>query len=386
MGWSFHRSLNFGGLRLNLSRSGIGASVGVKGFRYGISPSGRRYVRCGMDGIYYQQTVGGGHRLQSLQNGRSPSRIPNYNAARNATGPMESIQSAEASTIVDSTSAGLIKEIQHRLNTPRWHIWSLAIGLAIVILCAAQQITFLVILGIALTLAGFLVGYIIYRSRSTTEIYYNLDSHYGKTYAQLLSGFEQLIKSQRLWQVETTAAVQNSKYHGGATSVQGRKLLVALLGLPPFLNVNLKMPMLVGSKQSLYFLPDVVLVVQGRRVGAVSYYHLGFASRVTPFIEDGVPASDSQQVGTTWRFVNKSGGPDRRFANNRQLPILQYAELRFQSASGLNEQIQASNVQCAQAFVQGLTIMMQAARGGFAIKPQRQTPPLDQSHPWRQML
>jgi hypothetical protein len=369
MGWSFHRSLNFGGLRLNLSKTGIGASVGVKGFRYGISPNGRRYVRCGMDGIYYQQTLSPGHRPRSLQNGRSPSSTPNYNVAQNATGPMQTIRSAEASTIVDSTSAGLINEIQHRLNTPRWHVWATAIGLAVVLLCVAQQNTILIISSIALTLVGFVAGYIIYRSRSTTEVHYNLDPQYGRTYAQLLSGFEQLTRSQRLWQVETTAAVQNSKYHGGATSVQGRKWMTALLGLPPFLNVNMKMPILVGSKQSLYFLPDVVLVVQGRRVGAVSYYHLGFASRVTPFIEDGVPASDSQQVGKTWKFVNKSGGPDRRFANNTQLPILQYAEFRFQSASGLNEQIQVSNVQCAQAFVRGLSVMMQAARNGSGTTP-----------------
>jgi hypothetical protein len=57
--------------------------------------------------------------------------------------------------------------------------------------------------------------------------------------------------------------------------------------------------------------------------------------------------------------VNKSGGPDRRFANNRQLPILRYAELKLQSSTGLNELIQTSNVQSADAFVQGLSFMLQ---------------------------
>jgi hypothetical protein len=36
---------------------------------------------------------------------------------------------------------------------------------------------------------------------------------------------------------------------------------------------------------------------------------------------------DSTQVDTTWRFVNKNGGPDRRFNNNSQIPILQYGEV-----------------------------------------------------------
>src|SRR5260370_42684749 len=35
MGWSFRRSVNFGPLRINLSKSGVGYSVGTRGFRVG---------------------------------------------------------------------------------------------------------------------------------------------------------------------------------------------------------------------------------------------------------------------------------------------------------------------------------------------------------------
>ncbi len=373
MGWSFHRSLNFGGMRLNLSKSGVGASFGVKGLRCGISPNGRRYVRCGMDGIYYQQTLGGGRRNQSAYNSQSQPRHQNP-TQQNLTGPSQPIQSADASTIVDSTSAALIQEIQHRLNTPKLHIWASVIGLAVLFIGAAQQMAAIAIIGAGLTIIGFIVGYIVYRSKSTTEIHYNLDAHYSQQYNQLLVGFEQLRKSHKLWQVDTTTAVQNSKYHGGATYLQTRKPVNSLLGMPSFLHLNRTVPMLVGPKQSLYFLPDVILVVQGRHVGAVSYYHLNFAWRETSFIEDETPARDSTQIGTTWKFVNKAGGPDRRFAQNRQLPILQISELRFQSSTGLNELIQASNVACANAFVKGLATLMQGVRHGSTTKPQIVSP------------
>jgi hypothetical protein len=119
-----------------------------------------------------------------------------------------------------------------------------------------------------------------------------------------------------------------------------------------------------------------VLVVDGSNVGAVSYSHLSFATNPTTFIEAGYRPSDSEQVGTTWRFVNKSGGPDRRFANNRQIPILQYAELCFHSDSGLNETIQVSNVQSADAFAQGLSVMLQPQP-----QPQPQPAPTAQGLP-----
>lgn len=60
----------------------------------------------------------------------------------------------------------------------------------------------------------------------------------------------------------------------------------------------------------------------------------------------------------TWRFVNKKGGPDRRFNNNRQLPIAQYGFIQLQSQSGMNIHLNASSVEragyCADAFNRAL--------------------------------
>jgi hypothetical protein len=43
MGWSFRRAVNLGPLRLNVSKSGLGYSVGTRGFRIGQDGKGRRY-------------------------------------------------------------------------------------------------------------------------------------------------------------------------------------------------------------------------------------------------------------------------------------------------------------------------------------------------------
>ena len=43
MGWSYRKSLNLGPFRINLSKSGVGYSVGGAGFRTGVSSSGRKY-------------------------------------------------------------------------------------------------------------------------------------------------------------------------------------------------------------------------------------------------------------------------------------------------------------------------------------------------------
>lgn len=87
----------------------------------------------------------------------------------------------------------------------------------------------------------------------------------------------------------------------------------------------------------LYFFPDRLLVYDSNGVGAVSYGDLRAQAGQVHFVESDQVPRDAAQVGTTWRYVNKKGGPDRRFNNNRELPVMLYGELLLTSASGLKE-------------------------------------------------
>jgi hypothetical protein len=51
MGWFLRKSLRVGPLRLNLSKRGIGASVGVKDARLGMDASGKPYAAGGRYGL-----------------------------------------------------------------------------------------------------------------------------------------------------------------------------------------------------------------------------------------------------------------------------------------------------------------------------------------------
>lgn len=55
MGFYFRKSFKCGPIRFNLSKSGLGASIGVKGLRYGINAKGKEYVHAGRYGLYYRQ-------------------------------------------------------------------------------------------------------------------------------------------------------------------------------------------------------------------------------------------------------------------------------------------------------------------------------------------
>lgn len=61
MGLRFQKSVNLGPFRVNVSKSGVGFSVGRRGVRAGVSATGRKYTTVSLPGtgISYDQTIGG---------------------------------------------------------------------------------------------------------------------------------------------------------------------------------------------------------------------------------------------------------------------------------------------------------------------------------------
>lgn len=58
MGFFLRKSFKAGPVRLNLSKSGIGVSTGVKGARVGINSKGKAYIAGGKGAIRYRKTIG----------------------------------------------------------------------------------------------------------------------------------------------------------------------------------------------------------------------------------------------------------------------------------------------------------------------------------------
>lgn len=61
MGFYLRKSFRAGPVRLNLSKSGLGVSAGVKGLRVGSGPRGN-YIHAGRGGLYYRKNLGGNTR------------------------------------------------------------------------------------------------------------------------------------------------------------------------------------------------------------------------------------------------------------------------------------------------------------------------------------
>jgi hypothetical protein len=60
MGWNWRKSINFGAARINLSKKGVGYSIGFRGFRVGQNAKQQQYSQTSIPGtgIYRRKFFG----------------------------------------------------------------------------------------------------------------------------------------------------------------------------------------------------------------------------------------------------------------------------------------------------------------------------------------
>ena len=192
-------------------------------------------------------------------------------------------------------------------------------------------------------------------------VMYNLDGVAQDAYQKLHSAWDSVQNAGGTWHINEAAAVLDRKYHAGASNVVKRKTINIRKGEPPIVKTNVEIVIVPAGRQLLAFMPDRLLVFDGGNVAGIDYGNVNLVVTQRQFIEDETPPGDAKIVGFSWRYVNKNGGPDRRFANNAQLPVALYEELHLKSSSGLNELFQCSRLEVGKSIQEALAELVSIA-------------------------
>ena len=355
MSFYLRKSLSVGLLRFNLSKSGIGVSAGLRGLRFGLAGPRGHYVHAGRHGLYFRQSL----------NAPGGAAAPAVTAPATATvGPMVEIESGSVKDMVPESANELLKDLNERRakvrHTPIVVIVG-SLGLATVLFGAGS-------IPLAFAYAVAFAGAVwLTRTgdaqRRTGVVFYELEPATEQAYQRLHDAFAQVAACKGTWHISARGAVRAKKYHAGAGAVIDRKRIVLGTGDPPDVKTNIAVPLLPVGRQTLAFMPDRVLVFDSGGVGAIEYGDLRLEIADSRFIEEGAVPSDTTVVDKTWRYVNKKGSPDRRFKDNRELPICAYEMLVFSSSSGLQEAVQLSKRGVGEELEVALRSVAGKARG-----------------------
>lgn len=349
MGFYVRKSVKAGPFRFNLSKSGVGVSAGIPGFRVGTGPRGN-YIHAGRGGVYYRTTFGGGGRRQAVRPARGPYPAPNFSPSDGIV--MTDVTGASAEELHATGPGDLVEQ----LNTAArmWRLGWMSAGLVLLLLVARPSVgAFLLIPGIPITVWLWLRD----RARRAVVAFYDVNDEVATWFESLVTAFEALAACNRLWRVNAAGRVETTyqyKVNSGASKVVDRAVARLSLDPPTLLKTNITVPTISVGKTALAFLPDRILARSGKTYSDATYAELNATGYAQRFIESDSRPRDSRQVDTTWQYVNVKGGPDRRFKNNRQLPVMLYGQLEIATQNGLFWVLQTSRPEPADLVAQQL--------------------------------
>ena len=375
MGWTWRRSTSIGPLRFNVSKSGVGLSVGVRGARVSTGPRGT-YVHIGAGGFRYSQRIDGtaptSRPAPSSRPSSAPPPIP-------PSGPGRPVEVLEPAHLIDSSADELLEEIRRKekkLRLVPLAIGATAIGFAGFLLLLNTQapapLRWAALAAGILGLASLPWASWSDRRDRLVRVHYVFDRWGDIVQESLERLIGALQGANAIWAVHQEHFHGDWKRNAGAGTSVGRRRIGVGFGTPPFIVTNARVGILSIDGIRLYFFPDRLLVLGRGGARTVPYADLSFEAGTIRFVEEGGVPRDAKVVGTTWRYVNKNGSPDRRFRDNYQIPVVLYGTLEIAAPSGLRLSLQTSADGLAAGTQKLLHVIQDAIR---ELKSRRAPPP-----------
>ena len=117
-----------------------------------------------------------------------------------------------------------------------------------------------------------------------------------------------------------------------------------------------KMPLYYGK--TLYFYPRFVIVEERKSFCVYPISEVNLTQKAVSCSETGIAPSDAVRIGTTYRYVNVNGEPDRRYKTNPSISVLQYGELDFKP---FDVTIIVSNNSAAEKFSEAFQLLQETS-------------------------
>jgi hypothetical protein len=258
---------------------------------------------------------------------------------------LEDITGASVRELVATSPSELVTQLQ--AASRRRSVWPFAlVALLVVALPLGGP-------GLVLLLLGAPAVYWLAlrdRARRSVVVIYDVNDGPARRFEEIVNAVAALGEAQRVWFVDGAGKVTTTyhyKVNAGASTIISRRPGTAAMTGPRALVTNIAVPTLACGRRAIHFLPDRVLVRDGAEFADVPYEALLATAESFRFIESGPAPSDSRRVDTTWQYVNVRGGPDRRYKNNRMLPVMLYGRLSLSDQRGLRSVWDASRPEAA---------------------------------------
>ena len=195
----------------------------------------------------------------------------------------------------------------------------------------------------------------------SAELYVDLDfglpGAIHAAWTRLSETFETLSMAELIWDITASGSKRPGAQRSAATEIVDRKPTAISFSELPIIQSQykpLKWRNVNGS--DIYLYPGFLVVFQTiEQFALLDLNEVDVEFVPTHFEERQKRPSDAQQAGMTWTYTNRDGTPDRRYNANPQIPVMLYGEIHWRSKTGLAEAFMVSDAKAAAHFADALS-------------------------------
>lgn len=344
MGFRYRKNINLGGgFRVNLSKSGIGYSWGTKGYRVTKKAGGgvRKTYSIPGTGLSWSEDSGKSRKKSSSYRGAVPNNQYSQQPVSVSQPVIYEATDVNTKELMSEQTQEFIAAIKKYSMIYRISKWG-AIITGIIMFNTPPVI---------LLFIAFMAGLIYHANTSKIRVEYEFDEYGTRRIQMLDQAMLELMNNRSVWQIVTKVANSSVKTNAGASSSVNRKLVKFIKRKPYFLKTDATCYNIKLQNDNIFILPDRIIVKGKKGWGAIEYAELDITVASQIFIEHRAVPKEAEIVGYTWQYVNKNGGPDKRYKNNRQLPKCNYGALFITSGNALNILLHISSINHAKNFL-----------------------------------
>jgi hypothetical protein len=183
-----------------------------------------------------------------------------------------------------------------------------------------------------------------------TEI--DVPSILAEPYRRLVHAFRAVAGSAATWDTIAARATNRVAERTTADHAIERKTVLLRVSTCDVIDFGESVPCLSNRNGAdLYVFPAFVVVQGARGMFAVlDLRQVRLEVAETAFQEEETVPRDAAVIGYTWLRANMDGSQDRRFSDNREIPVVRYGRITITADSGLNEEWLVSNADATLAF------------------------------------
>lgn len=343
MGFRFRKSINLGGgFKINLSKSGVGYSWGVKGARITKTARGTNRTTLSIPGTGISYTTESSRKSHNARIANSYTKeheqvnYSNYEEIKEIDSKIsEELMPEEYKEFL------LFATVQLKFSAFLSKLWKIS---GITAFCTLWMPIFSGICFFVsfLSLLSFILLHTLQSSKLTLA--YDFSDETKEKYDAYLHAWKKVSESRYVWDVTKKAAIVNARENGNVNAAIERQETKISFKSPWWLKANIEFPMCNLKNQKIILLPDKVLVIIKNKVGAVSLQHAHFDMYAAGYMEtDNLSDVDAELLRKQWLYVKKDGEPDLRYKNNVQFPVYKYGRIDCSSGTGLQFSLMISN-------------------------------------------